>query len=108
MSGAAQPCESGGPVSPAAAKRPLTGRPHKPCSHPPKPCPRAYDRRPGAGPGRTHRTQCHGTDRRPVHVVVPDEPPTLTPAAARTLLRILLNARPRAEGNETDERRERS
>jgi hypothetical protein len=29
-------------------------------------------------------------------VILPDEPPTLTPAAARALLRILLDARARA------------
>jgi hypothetical protein len=30
-------------------------------------------------------------------VILPDEPPTLTPAAARALLRILLKARARAD-----------
>ena len=91
----------------AAAKRPLTGRRQKPCSHPPKPRTGAYDRRPGAGPGRTQRTHCHGDGRRPVRMALPDEPPTLTPAAARTLLRILLNAQHRAESNQTAERKER-
>jgi hypothetical protein len=37
-------------------------------------------------------------------VIVPDEPPVLTPAAARTLLRILLKAHD--EGHETSERKE--
>jgi hypothetical protein len=104
MSGTAQPPSPGTPVPPGAAKRPLTGRRHKPCSHPPKRHCGAYDRRPGAGPGRTHRTHCHGVSRRPVRVIVPDEPPVLTPAAARTLLRILLKAHD--EGHETSERKE--
>jgi hypothetical protein len=34
----------------------------------------------------------HGDSRRPLRVVLPDEPPTLTPAAARALLRVLLKA----------------
>jgi len=34
----------------------------------------------------------HGDSRRPVRVVLPDEPPTLTPAAAQALLRVLLKA----------------
>jgi hypothetical protein len=74
-----------------AARKPLTSRRQKPCSPPPKSRPGAYPRRPGAGPGRA-RTQRHGVSRRPVRVVLPDEPPTLTPAAARALLRVLLKA----------------
>lgn len=39
-------------------------------------------------------------------MIVPDEPPQLTPAAARVLLRILLDARARAaENNEEEEPR---
>jgi len=71
------------------ARKPLTGRLQKPCSPPPKSRPKAYPRRPGAGHTRTHR---HGDGRRPVRVVLPDEPPTLTPVAARALLRVLLKA----------------
>ena len=43
----------------------------------------------GRAATRTHR---HGDSRRPVRVVLPDEPPPLTPAAARALLRVLLKA----------------
>jgi hypothetical protein len=39
-------------------------------------------------------------------VIVPDEPPVLTPAAARTLLRILFNAQHRAETDQRTERKE--
>jgi hypothetical protein len=74
------------------ARKPLTRRQQTPCSPPPKSRLEAYPRRPGAGPGRT-RTHRHGDSRRPVRVVLPDEPPTLTPAAARALLRVLLKAR---------------
>jgi hypothetical protein len=40
-------------------------------------------------------------------VIVPDEPPVLTPAAARTLLRILLNAQTHDQGHQASERNER-
>jgi hypothetical protein len=75
----------------SAARKPLTSRLQSPCSPPPKPRPGAYPRRPGAGPGRT-RTHRHDDSRRPVRVVLPDEPPRLTPAAARALLRVLVKA----------------
>ena len=98
MTGMPPPADPGTP-SPAAtgttgsgaAGKPLTGRRQKPCSHPPKSRPEAYPRRPGAGPGRA-RAHRHGASRRPVRVVLPDEPPLLTPAAARALLRVLLKA----------------
>jgi hypothetical protein len=74
-------------------RKPLTGRRQQPCSGPPKRRPEAYSRRPGAGPGRApRRTHRHGESRRPAHMELPDEPPALTPAAARALLRILLKA----------------
>jgi hypothetical protein len=69
----------------------LTGRLQSPCSPPAKSGPEGYPRKPGAGPGRT-RTHRHGDSRRPVRVILPAEPPTLTPAAARALLRVLLKA----------------
>jgi hypothetical protein len=76
-------------------RRPLTGKPHSPCSHPPKPRSAAYDRRPAAGPGRTPpRTQRRSAEQtRQVRVELPEEPPQLTPEAALALLRILLKAR---------------
>jgi len=90
--------------------RPLTGKPHFPCSHPPsRPSP-AYDHRPAAGPGRaSRRDRSRTADRQQeVRVILPDEPPMLTPAAARALLRVLLKARPAGAGQADDhERRER-
>ena len=80
-----------GTVGSGTARKPLTGKLQKPCSPPPKSRPEAYPRSPGAGPGRT-RTHRHGDSRRPVRVILPDEPPPLTPAAARALLRVLLKA----------------
>src|SRR5512142_449287 len=80
-----------GPADDDTPRKPLTGRRQKPCSPPPKTRPEAYPRRPGAGPGRT-RAHRHGASRRPVRAVLPDEPPLLTPAAARALLRVLLKA----------------
>ena len=108
MTGTANRPRNGAASRAATAKRAVTGRRQKPCSHPPKSVPGAYARRPGAGPGHTpQRTHCHGLDRRPVRVVLPDEPPRLTAAAARTLLRILLNARPSDRGDETTGTKER-
>lgn len=52
---------------------------------PPKTTNRPYDNRPRSGPARADA----------VRVLPPDEPPRLTPGAARALLRILLKA---AEG----------
>jgi hypothetical protein len=95
MIGMPSPAEPGMPppaaTGSATARKTLTGRLQKPCSSPPKSRPGAYPRRPGAGPGRTQAHR-HGDSRRPVRVVLPDEPPTLTPAAARALLRVLLKA----------------
>jgi hypothetical protein len=63
------------------------------CSAPHKSRNRPYDSRPGSGPGRT--TWRTSTGNSPVRVVLPDEPPRLTPEAARVLLRILLKAHAR-------------
>jgi hypothetical protein len=76
-----------------AAPAPVTGKPHKPCSTPPKPRPATYDRRPAAGPGRTpRRAQRQSEPTRQVCVELPEEPPQLTPAAALALLRVLVKA----------------
>lgn len=85
------PADPTGTVGNSAARNPLTSKPQNPCSPPPKTRPEGYPRRPGTGPGRT-RAHRHGDSRRPVRVILPDEPPTLTPAAARALLRVLLKA----------------
>jgi hypothetical protein len=78
----------------AAATAPITGKPHKPCSSPPKPRPAAYDRRPGPGPDRApRRAQRQSEPTRQVRVELPDEPPQLTPDAALALLRVLVKAR---------------
>src|SRR6266581_68720 len=64
----------------AGVAAPVTGKLHKPCSHPPKPRPAAYDHRPAAGPGRTpRRTQRRSPQTRQVRVELPEEPPQLTP-----------------------------
>ena len=57
---------------------------------PPKSRDRPYDNRPRSGPGRTARRT--SPDRTAVRVILPDEPPRLTPGAAQALLRILLKA----------------
>ena len=80
-----------GTAGSAPARKPLTGRPQSPSSPPPKMRPERYPRSHGAGPGPT-RAHRHGERRRTVRVILPDEPPTLTPAAARALLRVLLKA----------------
>jgi hypothetical protein len=87
-----------------AATAPVTGRPHKPCSPPPKPRPAAYDRRPTAGPGRApRRAQRQSAQTRQVRVELPDEPPQLTPGAARALLRVLLKAHAARNSEQADQ-----
>jgi hypothetical protein len=78
--------------------------PQKPCSAPPKRRPAAYDHRPGAAPGQPARhSHAHATaPEEPVRVLLPDEPPRLTPAAARALLRVLLKAHARKGTQMTD------
>lgn len=60
---------------------------------PPKTQNRPYDNRPRSGPARTARRT--SPDAAAIRVALPDEPPRLTPGAARALFRILLKA---AEG----------
>jgi hypothetical protein len=85
-------------------QRQCRAAPQKPCSAPPKRRPAAYADRPGAAPGRPARqprTRPAGLEE-PIRVLLPDEPPRLTPAAARALLRILLKAHAK-KGNEMTE-----
>ena len=77
-----------------AAGLAMSSRPNqkKGCSAAHKSRNRPYDNRPRSGPGRTARRS--STDDA-VRVILPDEPPRLTPGAAQALLRILLKARDR-------------
>jgi hypothetical protein len=69
----------------------MSNRPgkEKACSAPHKTKNRPYDNRPRSGPGRANRRT--ETDN-VVRVILPDEPPRLTPGAAAALLRILIKA----------------
>ena len=79
----------------------MTGQKKRACSGPPKSENRPYDNRPRSGPGRaTRRTP---PDKNAVRVVLPDEPPRLTPGAATALLRILLKARDQLADYTTEE-----
>jgi hypothetical protein len=64
---------------------------------PPKSGNRPYDNRPRSGPGRAARRTSR--DENAVRVILPDEPPRLTPGAAAALLRVLIKAHDRL--NET-------
>ena len=77
----------------------MTGRKEKPCSGPPKSRNRPYDNRPKSGQGHAKRRTSPKTNV--VRVVLPDEPPRLTPGAATALLRILLKAHDRLAENDT-------
>jgi hypothetical protein len=70
----------------------MSSRPEKKkaCSAAHKSRKRPYDSRPRSGPDRTKRRKQTETDA--IRVVLPDEPPHLTPGAAVPLLRILLKA----------------
>jgi hypothetical protein len=71
----------------------------KACSGPLKTKTRPYDNRPRSGPGGAARRT--SPDENAVRVVLPDEPPRLTPEAARVLLRILLKAHDRLASDDT-------
>jgi hypothetical protein len=71
----------------------VTSRKENPCSGPPKSRNRPYDNRPRSGPRRDTRRKT--PDKEPIRVILPDEPPRLTPGAAAALLRILLKAHDR-------------
>jgi hypothetical protein len=70
----------------------VTHREENACSGPPKTRKRPYDNRPKPGPGRTAR---RSSPENAVRVILPSEPPRLTPGAARALLRVLLKAHER-------------
>jgi len=59
---------------------------------------RPYDSRPRSGPGRAERRTAQGANA--LRVVMPDQPPTLNPEAARVLLRILLKAHDRLNSSD--------
>ena len=69
----------------------------KACSAAPKKKNRPYDNRPRSGSGRT--AQRTPPDENAISVVLPDEPPRLTPGAAAALLRVLLKAHDQLTGN---------
>jgi hypothetical protein len=77
----------------------MSSRPEKKkaCSAAPKKKNRPYDNRPRSGSGRT--AQGTPRDEEAIRVVLPDEPPRLTPGAAAALLRILLKANAKLDGN---------
>jgi hypothetical protein len=74
----------------------------KACSAAQKTKNRPYDSRPRSGSSQAKRRFSATKDA--VRVVLPDEPPRLTPEAARALLRILLKATDRLPDNDIIER----
>jgi hypothetical protein len=70
----------------------------KACSAPHKPRNQLYDNKPRSGPGRAVRRTL--PDENAVRVVLPDEPPRLTPGAAKALLRILVKAHDQLNGTD--------
>jgi hypothetical protein len=52
-----------------------------------------------------HRARRESEDRKRIRVILPDEPPELTPGAARALLRILVKAHAQATQHERTEDR---
>ena len=64
---------------------------------PPKTETRPYDNRPRSGSARTARRTPQ--DDNAVRVILPDEPPRLTPGAATALLRVLLKAHDQLTSN---------
>lgn len=74
-------------------------------SAPPKQRIAAYHHRPGQTPGQTRADHRPAADPEPVRVIVPAEPPELTPAAALALLRILRAAKATPECDDREERR---
>jgi hypothetical protein len=71
----------------------------KACSTARKTRNRPYDNRPRPAQDQARRRT--RPEVNPVRVVLPDEPPALNPEAARVLLRIVLKAHDRRNGNDT-------
>ena len=78
----------------------MSSRPEKKkaCSAAHKSRNRPYDNRPGSG--RANAKQRTPIDENAVRVVLPDEPPRLTPGAAKALLRILVKANEKLNGTD--------
>ena len=79
----------------------MSSRPEKKnaCSSPPKSRKRPYDNRPRSGPD-TAKRRIRVKDDAEIRVVLPAEPPPLTPGAAAALLRILLVAYDQINGDD--------
>jgi hypothetical protein len=77
----------------------------KACSAARKTRKRPYDNRPRSGPAPANRHPPGTTEA--VRVVLPDEPPRLTPGAAKALLRILIKASDQLDGTDNPEERPR-
>jgi hypothetical protein len=79
----------------------MSSRPEKKkaCSAARKTRNRPYDNRPR--PAQDQAKRRTRSDANAVRVVLPGEPPALNPEAARVLLRILLKAYDRRNGNDT-------
>lgn len=78
----------------------MTEKTQRACSGPPKTHSRPYDNRPGTGPGRAPKRQPSAAR---VRLVLPAEPPPLTPGAARVLLRIIVKAHARLTSHQEEE-----
>jgi hypothetical protein len=96
------PPRSSGGMPPPVAGRPARRADRLPGrrSPPPKPAGPANDHRPAAGPAARRARPAAAKE---VRVIVPDQLPPLTPAAARALLRILVDAAGRADGKDRKE-----
>ena len=79
----------------------MSSRPEKKkaCSAARKTRNRPYDNRPR--PAQDQAKRRTRPEANPVRVVLPDESPVLNPEAARVMLRILLKAHVRRNGNDT-------
>lgn len=91
-----------GPAQPAEHQSVVLSGWETPCRSVTRPA--AYDHKPSTTANQARRrTQPCAGDARPLRVILPGEPPRLTPAAARALLRILLKAHARKGPEMTDQ-----